>query len=77
MPILKYVPNGGMIGCKGRSFPGTAEPIVEWSDPDTIRVSIAMLDSVTEKHDAIDGVRVVYALGPPLSEICRISEGKP
>jgi len=77
MTILNYVPNGGVVGCKGRSFPGTSEPSVEWTDQDAIRVSIAVLDSVTEKHDAIDGLRVKYELGAQLALVCSSSEAKP
>src|ERR1700679_4042782 len=28
--ILVYEPNGGVIGCKGKTFPGDAEPSAEW-----------------------------------------------
>src|SRR5271170_7545288 len=28
--IFKYEPNGGVLGCKGKTFPAVAEPLVDW-----------------------------------------------
>jgi hypothetical protein len=68
--ILKYEPNGGVIGCKGSTFPGVVEPSIDWHDPGVIHISIAVVASIIEKHDELDGMRVTYDIGPVLSEVC-------
>jgi hypothetical protein len=69
-PIFKYEPNGGVIGCKGSTFPGVVEPSIDWHDPGVIHISIAVVASIIEKHDELDGMRVTYDIGPVLSEVC-------
>jgi hypothetical protein len=69
-PIFKYEPNGGVLGCKGRAFPTAAEPSVDWSSPRVIHISIPVVSSILEKHDALDGIRVTYNIGPVLLEVC-------
>jgi len=68
--IFKYEPNGGVIGCKGKAFPGVAEPSVDWRDPGVIHISIAVVASIIEKHDSVEGLSVTYEIGPVLSEVC-------
>ena len=68
--IFKYEPNGGVLGCKGRTFPGIAEPSIDWRDPGVIHISIAVISGIIEKHDSVDGLRVTYEIGPVLSEVC-------
>ena len=70
--IFKYEPNGGVIGCKGRNFPGVAEPSIDWRNPGVIHISIAVVASIIEKHDELDGMRVTYEIGPILSDICDV-----
>lgn len=72
--IFAFVPNGGVVGCKGHSFPGSAEPTAAWIDPDTIRISLAVADSIVEKRTEVDGFHVVYDIGPVLSSVCMPSE---
>jgi hypothetical protein len=31
--ILEYEPNGGIVGCKGTTFPRPQEPSADWSNP--------------------------------------------
>jgi hypothetical protein len=68
--ILVYEPNGGVIGCKGKTFPGVAEPSAEWTDPQHIRIAIAVLSSIVEKHETVNAMSVSYELGPVLAEAC-------
>jgi hypothetical protein len=68
--IFRYVPNGGTAGCNGKRFPGVAEPNVDWINAKDIHISIAVVSSIVEKHDTLDGMRVTYELGPILSEVC-------
>jgi hypothetical protein len=32
MTILEYEPNGGIVGCRGRTFPLNQEVLVDWSN---------------------------------------------
>jgi hypothetical protein len=68
--IFKYEPNGGMAGCKGKSFPPVAEPSVDWSNPRVIHISISVVSSIFQKLDALDGIHVTYEIGPVLSDVC-------
>jgi hypothetical protein len=68
--IFKYEPNGGVLACKGRTFPAAAEPSVDWSNPRVIHISIPVVSSILEKHETLDGIRVTYEIGPVLSEVC-------
>jgi hypothetical protein len=73
-PIFAFVPNGGMVGCNGHSFPGSAEPTAIWMGPNTIRISLAVADSIVEMRTDVDGIHVVYEIGPVLSSVCMPSE---
>jgi hypothetical protein len=68
--ILVYEPNGGVIGCKGKTFPGVAEPSAEWTDSQHVRIAIAVLSSIVEKHETVNEMSVSYELGPVLAEAC-------
>jgi hypothetical protein len=70
MVIFKYVPDGGIVGCKGKTFPATVEPSVDWSNPSLIHISIPVVSSIVEEHDTVDGMRVTYEIGSVLAEIC-------
>jgi hypothetical protein len=70
--IFSYVPNGGTLGCNGKTFPAVAEPSVDWTNPSVIHISIRVVSSIMEKHDTLDEMRVTYELGPVLSEICGV-----
>jgi hypothetical protein len=59
-----------VIGCKGKTFPGDAEPSAEWTDSQHIRIAIAVLSSVVEKHETVNELSVSYELGPVLAEAC-------
>jgi hypothetical protein len=65
-----YEPNGGVIGCKGKTFPGVAEPTAEWTDSNHIHIAIAVLSGIVEKHETVNGFRVIYDLGPELAKVC-------
>jgi hypothetical protein len=75
--IFRYVPNGGMAGCNGKRFPGVAEPYVDWTNAKDIHISIAVVSSIVEKHETLDGMRITYELGPILSEVCAPARNKP
>jgi hypothetical protein len=68
--IFEYEPNGGMLGCRGRSFPATAEPSADWSNPSVIHISVSVVSSIAHKLDLVDGIHVTYEIGPVLSEVC-------
>jgi hypothetical protein len=59
-----------VIGCKGKSFPGVAEPSAEWTDSQHIRIAIAVLGSIVEKHETVKEMSISYELGPVLAEAC-------
>jgi hypothetical protein len=68
--ILEYEPNGGIVGCKGKTFPRQQAPSVDWSSPQVIYISIGVVASITEKHDDVNGVHVMYDIGTVISQEC-------
>jgi hypothetical protein len=70
--IFVYVPNGGTLGCNGKTFPPVAEPSADWTDPRLIHIAIGVVSSIVERHETVDGMRVTYDPGPVLSEVCRV-----
>jgi hypothetical protein len=73
--IFKYESSGGVIGCKGQTFPCARElwPTVTWSDPHLIHISIGIVYSIDKKLDYVDGVSVIYDIGTVLSDVCPAS----
>jgi len=73
--IFRYESSGGVIGCKGKTFPRAKElsPTVIWSDPHLIHISIGIVYSINGKLDNVDGVRVIYDIGTVLSDVCQAS----
>jgi hypothetical protein len=67
---MKYIPNGGMTGCRGKSFSATSDPTVDWSKPGVIHISIGAVSSILEKHDAVGGINITYDIGTVISEVC-------
>jgi hypothetical protein len=72
--ILKYGPNGGIVGCKGKTFPPEQQPLVDWSNPNVIHISISVVYNIDEKHDAVGGVPVKYDIGTVIAKDCRFWE---
>jgi len=68
--ILEYEPNGGIVGCRGRTFPMQQEPSVDWSNPQVIHISISVVAGISEKHDAVSDVHVTYDIGTVISQDC-------
>jgi hypothetical protein len=72
--ILKYVPNGGQVGCKSKMFPRAWEGdtvLVDWTNPAVIHISIGVVSSIEEKHDEVDGLHIAYDIGTLISEACK------
>lgn len=69
--IFNYAPNGGIAGCKGKAFPPTAGPTVDWSNPNVIHISLGVVDSIFQKLDVVDHIRITYEIGTVVSEVCR------
>jgi len=68
--ILEYVPNGGMVGCRGKTFPASQEPSVDWSNTSVIRISISVAYAISKINDTVDGVPVIYDIGTVISRDC-------
>jgi hypothetical protein len=65
-----------VIGCKNKTFPGDAEPSAEWTNPKYIRIAIAVLSSIVEKHETVNEMGVSYEPGPVLAEACDLVKVK-
>ena len=74
--ILEYEPNGGIVGCRGRTFPMQQEPSVDWGNPQVIHISISVVAGISEKHDAVSGVHVTYDIGTVISQDCGFSNSQ-
>jgi hypothetical protein len=72
--ILRYGPSGGVVGCKGKTFPPEQQPLVDWSDPKLIHISIGVVYDIDEKHDAVEGVPVKYDIGRVFAKDCGFRE---
>jgi len=70
--ILEYAPDGGTVGCLGRTFPTNREPVVDWSDPRVIHISISVIASIFKQYDTVNGVKVTYDIGSVISTDCGI-----
>jgi hypothetical protein len=70
MTILKYEPNGGIVGCRGKTFPGDQELSVDWSNASVIRISISVVSAISKINETVDGVRVIYDIGTVISRDC-------
>jgi hypothetical protein len=70
MTIMKYEPNGGVVGCRGRTFPGNQEVSVDWSNAGVIRISISVVSAISKLNDTVDGLRVTYEIGTVISRDC-------
>jgi hypothetical protein len=70
--ILEYQPSGGIVGCRGRTFPTEQEPSVDWSNPQDIHISIGVVYAISEKHDVVNGVHVTYDIGAVISRDCNL-----
>jgi hypothetical protein len=68
--ILAYEPNGGIVGCRGKTFPMEQEPSVDWSNPMAIHISISVVYAISEKHDAVNGIPVIYDIDTVISQAC-------
>ena len=68
--ILEYQPSGGIVGCRGKTFPTEQEPSVDWSNPQDIHISISVVYGISEKHDTVNGVHVIYDIGTVISRDC-------
>jgi hypothetical protein len=42
----------------------------DWSNPQDIHISISVVYAISEKHDAVNGVRVTYDIGTVISRDC-------
>ncbi len=73
MTILKYEPNGGIVGCRGKTFPANPELSVDWSNASAIRISISVVSSISKMNNIVDGVRVTYDIGTVISRDCGVS----
>jgi hypothetical protein len=58
--IMAFVPWGGEGGPGAH---GPFEPVVTWTTPGAMHISIGTVGSITEKHDSVDGVDVTYDIG--------------
>jgi hypothetical protein len=74
MTILKYEPNGGIVGCRGKTFPENQELSVDWSNASVIRISISVVSAISKMNDTVDGVRVTYDIGTVISRDCGLSK---
>jgi hypothetical protein len=72
--ILEYEPNGGIVGCRGKTFPTQQEPSVDWSNPQVIHISISVVGGIFEKHDAVNGVHVTCDIGTVISQDCDLNK---
>jgi hypothetical protein len=72
--IIKFEPDGGIVACKGQTFPKASEPAADWSTPGNIRISIPLLSSIVEKYDEVEGIHITYAIGPQTSEVCGVGK---
>jgi hypothetical protein len=70
MPIIKYEPNGGIVGCRGKAFSRNQEVSVDWSNASVIRISISVVSAISKINDTVDGVRVGYDIGTVISRDC-------
>jgi hypothetical protein len=68
--ILEYEPSGGIVGCGGKTFPTEQEPSVDWSNPMAIHISISIVYGISEKHDSVNGIPVIYDIGTVISQAC-------
>jgi hypothetical protein len=68
--ILEYEPNGGIVGCRGKTFPGNQEPSVDWSNASDIRISVSVVYAISKIKDTVDGVPVIYDIGTVISRDC-------
>jgi hypothetical protein len=73
MTILKYEPNGGIVGCRGKTFPAKQELSVDWSNGSVIHISISVVSSISKMNNIVDGVRVTYDIGTVISRDCGVS----
>jgi hypothetical protein len=73
MTILKYEPNGGIVGCRGKIFPENHEISVDWSNASVIRISICVVSAISKINETMDGVRVIYDIGTIISRDCRFA----
>ncbi len=70
MTILRYEPNGGIVGCRGKTFPGNQELSVKWSNASVIRISISVVSEILKMNNMVDGIRVTYDIGTVISRDC-------
>lgn len=68
--ILEYEPSGGIVGCRGKTFPAEQEPAADWSNPLVIHIAVSVVGDIIEKHDTVDGVHVTYDIGTVIVQDC-------
>jgi hypothetical protein len=68
--ILSYEPNPGIAGCRRKMFPTQQEPVVDWTNPRDIHISISVVAGIFEKHDAVNGIHITYDIGTVISRDC-------
>jgi len=70
MTIMKYEPNGGIVGCRGKTFPANQEVSVDWSNAGVSRISISVVSAISKINDTVDGLHVTYDIGTVISRDC-------
>ena len=70
MTIMKYEPNGGIVGCRGKTFPANQEVSVDWSNASVIRISISVVSAISKINDTVDGLHFTYDIGTVISRDC-------
>jgi hypothetical protein len=71
MTILKYEPNPGIVGCRGKTFQRNQELSVDWGKKKgVIHISVSVVSAISKMNDSVDGMRVTYDIGTVISRDC-------